>query len=39
MVQEVEDGWYECHDLSDDTIAKGGKLFGVYSFDGFLVNG
>ena len=39
IAQEVEDGWYEWHDLSGDVIAKGDKVFGVYSFDNFLDDG
>ena len=36
IVQEVEDGRDEWHDLSGDEITKGGKVFGVYSFNDFL---
>ena len=38
-MQEVEDGRDKWRDFYDDMIAKGGKVFGVYSFDGFLVDG
>ena len=39
IVQEVEDGRDKWRDFYDDMIVKGGKVFGVYSFDGFLVDG
>ena len=39
ILQEVEDGRDKWRDFYDDMIAKGGKVFGVYSFDGFLVDG
>ena len=39
IIQEVKDGRDEWRDLSGDGIAKGGEVFGVYSFDGFLDDG
>ena len=39
VVQEIENGWDECCDLDGDVIAKGGKVFGFYSFNDFLDGG
>ena len=39
IVQEIKDGWDEWRDFSSDDIVKGGKVFGVYSFDDFLEDG
>ena len=39
IVQKIEDGQEEWCDLSGDRIEKGGKVFGVYSFDDFLDDG
>ena len=39
IVQEIEDGRDEWHDLFGDMIAKGGEVFGVYSFDNLLDDG
>ena len=36
VVHEIKDGRDEWHDLSGDGIAKGGKVFGVYSFDDLM---
>ena len=38
-MQEVEDGWDKWRDLSDDGIAKGGRVLGVYSLNDFLGDG
>ena len=39
IVQKINDGRDEWRDFSGDGIAKGGEVFGVYSFDNFLDDG
>ena len=39
ILQELEYGRDECCDLYGDRIAKGGEVFGVYSFNDFLDDG
>ena len=36
IIQEIEDDRDKWRDFSGEGIAKGGKVFGVYSFDGLL---
>ena len=39
IVQEVKVGQDECHNFSNDGIARVGEVFGVYSFNEFLDDG
>ena len=39
IVQEVDHVRDEWRDFSGDGISKGGEVFGVYSFNGFLDDG